>query len=144
MRSRLSHSAKLGAGESVTKVESRGISLGAVRAERPVLLVRWALRKLWPMVLLVLVACAAVSRDAAEAWRLLELALGSAVYLAALGAGVGAVAHVCHELGGDRGRSWLLGATLLPELVAPAWPELPTLVRSYAALLDLCLGIGGA
>lgn len=124
--------------------ESRGVSLGAMRAERPFLLLRWTLRKLVALELLVLVACAVVSEEAGRASRLLGLAGGSVVYLAALGAGLGAVAHVCREIGGERGRTWLVGAVLLPEFVAPALPELPTLVRSYAALLDLCLGLGGS
>src|SRR5690606_7348631 len=101
-------------------------------------------RKLAPLALLVLAACAVVSDDAAHSARLPALAGGALVYLAALGAGLGAVAHVCHEIGGARGRAWLAGVVLLPELVAPAWPELPTLVKSYGALLDLCLGLGGS
>jgi hypothetical protein len=122
--------------------EGRGISLAALRAERPFLLMRWTLRKLVPLVLLVLAACAIATDDPLHTSRLVELAFGSSVYLAVLGAGLGAVAHVCHELGGERGRSWLVGVVLLPELVAPAWPELPTLARSFAALLNLCLGLG--
>jgi hypothetical protein len=123
--------------------ENRGIPLAALRAERPLLLVRWTLRKLGVLVLLVLAACALATDDPWRASRLLELAAGAAVYLAALGAGLGAVAHVCHELGGERARAWLVGVVLLPELIAPAWPELPTLVHSYASLLNLCLGLGG-
>lgn len=123
--------------------ESRGISLASARAERPFLLLRWTLVKLGVLVLLVLAACAIATNDPLRASRLIALAGGALVYLAALGSGLGAVAHVCHELGGARGRAWLTGIVLLPELVSPAWPELPTLVKSYAALLDLCLGLGG-
>jgi hypothetical protein len=122
--------------------EGRGIPLGAVRAERPLLLVRWTLRQLVLLVLLVIAACAVATDDAVHTARLIGLAAGASVYLAALGAGLGAVAHVCHELGGARGRAWLVGVVLLPELVAPAWPELPTLARSFGALLNLCLGLG--
>jgi hypothetical protein len=35
----------------------------------------------------------------------------------------------------------LLGVVLLPELISPAWPELPTLIGSYGELLNLCLGL---
>jgi hypothetical protein len=122
--------------------EGRGIPLAALRAERPFLLVRWTLRQLVLLVLLVIAACAIATDDPLRTSRLIELAFGSSVYLAVLGAGLGAVAHVCHELAGERGRSWLVGVVLLPELVAPAWPELPTLARSFAALLNLCLGLG--
>jgi hypothetical protein len=122
--------------------ESRGIPLAAVRAERTLWLVRWTLRQLVVLVLLVIAACAVATEDPVQTARLLGLALGSSVYLVVLGAALGAVAHVCHELGGERGRAWLLGVVLLPEFVAPAWPELPTLARSLAALLNLCLGLG--
>lgn len=122
--------------------ESRGISLESVRAERPFLLLRWTLQKLGVLVLLVLAACAVATDDPLQTSRLIGLAAGAGVYLAVLGAGLGAVAHVCHELGRERGRAWLTGVVLLPEFVAPAWPELPTLVKSYAALLNLCLGLG--
>lgn len=130
----------LGAGRGL--FEARGIPLARMRAERPFLLVRWTLRKLLLLVLLVIAACAIATDDPLRTSRLLELAFGSSVYLAVLGAGLGALAHMCHELGGERGRSWLLGVVLLPELIAPAWPELPTLARSLAALLNLCLGLG--
>jgi hypothetical protein len=122
--------------------ESRGVPFAALHAQRPLWLVRWTLRQLVLLVLLVIAACAVATDDPVHTARLLGLALGSSVYLVVLGASLGAVAHVCHELGGERGRAWLVGVVLLPELVAPAWPELPTLVRSLAALLDVCLGLG--
>jgi hypothetical protein len=122
--------------------ESRGIPLAVVRAERPFLLLRWTLRKLVVLLLLVIAACAVATDDPLRTSRLLSLALGGSVYLALLGAVLGGVAHVCHELGGERGRAWLVGVLLLPELVAPAWPALPTFARSFAALLNLCLGLG--
>lgn len=122
--------------------ESRGIPLAAVHAERPFLLVRWTLRQLVVLVLLVIAACAVATGDPVHTSRLIGLALGASVYLVLLGAGLGVVAHVCHELGRERGRTWLVGVVLLPELIAPAWPELPTLVRSFATLLNLCLGLG--
>lgn len=122
--------------------ESRGIALGSLRAERPLLLLRWALRQLGVLVALVLAACVVSTDEAWRASRLLALAVGAGVYLVALGAGAGVIAHGCHELGKARGRALLTGVVLVPELLAPAWPELPTLVRSYAALLDACLGLG--
>jgi hypothetical protein len=122
--------------------ESRGIPLAVMRAERPFLLLRWTLRKLFVLVLLVIAACAVATDDPLRASRLSALALGAGVYLALLGAALGVVAHLCHELGGERGRAWLVGVVLLPELVAPAWPELPTFAHSFAAVLNLCLGLG--
>jgi hypothetical protein len=121
---------------------SRGIDLEAMRADRPLLLALWTLRKVAVVALLVLAACAVATSDPWRSARLLGLAGGALVYLTALGAGLGVVAGLCHALGGARGKGLLLGVVLLPELVAPAWPELPTLVGSYAALLDLCLGLG--
>ncbi len=120
---------------------SRGLGLDTVRAQQPLLLALWTLRKLGLVALLVLAACAVATSDPWRSARLLGLAGGSLVYLAALGAGLGVVAELCHALGGARGKGLLLGVVLLPQLISPAWPELPTLIGSYGALLDLCLGL---
>jgi hypothetical protein len=81
----------------------------------------------------------------ADAWntaRLFGLALGALVYLTALGLGLGAVAWCCERIDAARGRALFVAVVLLPELVSPAFPELPTLVSFYARLLDLGLGLG--
>jgi hypothetical protein len=123
-------------------IESRGITLGALRADRPLVLALWNLRKLGLPFAFVLGACLVATPDPWRAVQLLGLAAGAGVYLAALGAGLGVVAWLCHALGGTRGQSLLFYAVLVPELVSPAWPELPTLVKAYASLLDACLGLG--
>jgi hypothetical protein len=123
-------------------LENHGIQPALLRAERPLLLVYWSIRKLGILVALVVVACLVGTRDPAQSGHLLALAAGALVYLVALGGGLGVAAHLCERLGGSRGQSLLLGVLLLPELVSPAWPELPTLIASYSSLLDLCLGLG--
>lgn len=123
-------------------LQNHGIQPAALRAERPLLLAYWSLRKLGPLVGLVLLGCLVGARDPGQSLRLLGLGAGALVYLAALGAGLGLCAHLCERLGSGRGQSLLLGVLLLPELVSPAWPELPTVIASYASLLDICLGLG--
>jgi hypothetical protein len=123
-------------------LENRGISPASLRAERPLLLAYWSVRKLGVLVGLVVVACLVGTRDPGQSARLLALAAGALVYLAALGGGLGLIAHLCGRLGGARGQSLLLGVLLVPELLAPVWPELPTVIASYASLLDVCLGLG--
>jgi hypothetical protein len=123
-------------------IESRGVTLAALRADRPLVLALWNLRKLGLPFAFVLGACVVATPDPWRAVQLLGLAAGAGVYLAALGAGLGVVAWLCHALGGTRGQSLLFYAVLVPELVSPAWPELPTLVKAYASLLDACLGLG--
>jgi hypothetical protein len=123
-------------------IESRGVSLATLRADRPLVLALWNLRRLAPPFALVLGACAVGATDPWRAAQLLGLAGGALLYLATLGAGLGVVAHLCHALGGTRGQSLFLLAVLVPEIVSPAWPELPTLVNAYASLLDACLGLG--
>jgi hypothetical protein len=123
-------------------IESRGIALATLREDRPFVLALWNLRRLTPPFALVLGACVVATTDPWRAAQLLGLAGGALVYIAALGAGLGAVAHLCHVLGGTRGQSLFLLVVLVPELISPAWPELPTLVNVYASLLDACLGLG--
>jgi hypothetical protein len=123
-------------------LESRGIALVSVRRDRPLVLAFWNLRRLFPPFALVLGACVVGTTDPWQAAQLLGLAGGAIIYLAALGAGLGVVAQLCHVLGGARGQSLLLLAVLVPEVISPAWPELPTLGRAYAHLLDACLALG--
>lgn len=123
-------------------LENHGLQPAALRAERPLLLIFWGLRKLALPVGLVVAACLVGSRDPGQSARLLALGGGALLYLAALGGGLGVLAHLCERLGSGRGQSLLLGVLLIPELVAPAWPELPTVVASFSSLLDICLGLG--
>jgi hypothetical protein len=123
-------------------LDSRGVGVERFRAERPLMLARWCLERLGAPVLLVIAGCIVGSP---EPWRSLEslgLAAGALLYVASLGLGLGAVAHLCERLGAGRGQSFFLSVLLLPELIAPAWPELPTLTGSYGRLLDMCLGLG--
>jgi hypothetical protein len=123
-------------------LEARGLPEDDFRAERPFVLARWCLERLgWP-VLLVVLGCLAGSP---EPWRVAEsvgLGLGALCYVTTLGLGLGVVAFLCERLGSGRGQSLLLSALVLPELIAPAWPELPTLATTYGHWLDLCLGLG--
>jgi hypothetical protein len=123
-------------------LENHGIQPAVLRAERPLMLVYWCVRKLGVLVGLVLVACLVGTRDPGQSAHLLALGAGALVYLAALGGGLGVIAHLCERLGGSRGQSLLFGVLLVPELISPAWPELPTVIASYSKLLDLCLGLG--
>jgi hypothetical protein len=123
-------------------MESRGIALATVRQDRPLVLALWSLQKLAPPCALVLAACAVANSEPWRATQLVALAGGALVYIAALGAGLGAIAHVCHALGGARAQALLLFTLLVPELLSPAWPELPTVARAYSRLLDVCLGLG--
>jgi hypothetical protein len=121
---------------------SRAIDLDSLRAQRPLVLLLWALQKLGLLALCVVLAYLLGTADAWSTARLFGLAIGALVYLTALGLGLGAVAWCCERLGGGRGRALFIGVVLLPELVSPAWPDLPTLVAFYARLLDACLGLG--
>jgi hypothetical protein len=123
-------------------LDSRGITLATVRRDRPFVLAFWNLRRLTPPIALVLGACVVGTTDPWRAAQLFGLAAGALIYVAALGVGLGAVAHLCHVLGGARGQSLLFLAVVVPEIISPAWPELPTLGRVYAQLLDACLGLG--
>jgi hypothetical protein len=71
---------------------SRGLGLDVLRAQQPLLLALWTLRKIGVVALLVLGACAVATSDPWRSARLLGLAGGSLIYLAALGAGLGVVA----------------------------------------------------
>lgn len=120
---------------------ARGIPPEKVGVERSLGLTLWIWQHLVGLALLVAAACA----WAPEPWRfsqLLGLGAGVVIYFGALGAGLGALAHVCSTLTRARGQSLLLGLVFIPQLLAPAWPELPTLPRVYGSLLDACLALG--
>lgn len=123
-------------------LEARGVREERFRAGRPLVLARWCLERLGLPVLLVVAGCLAGSP---APWRVAEslgLGLGALCYVTTLGLGLGLVAFLCERLGSGRGQSLLISALLLPEVIAPAWPELPTLATAYGRWLDLCLGLG--
>lgn len=119
----------------------RGIPMSAVLAERWVGVAAWVVVHLLPLALIVLAGCA-IAPGAQRALQLGGLVFGVAIYLSLLGAGLGALAQLCHGLGRARGQGLLLGLIILPELISPAWPELPTFTSIYAELLDACLALG--
>jgi hypothetical protein len=121
---------------------TRAIDAARLRAERPLVFVLWTLEKLAVLALCVVLAYVLATADAGQTARALGLAVGALAYMTALGLGLGAAAWGCERLGGARGRGLFIGVILLPELISPAWPELPTIVSFYAHLLDACLGLG--
>jgi len=123
-------------------LDSRGVGVERFRAERPFVLARWCLERLGPPLLLVIAGCLVGSPEPLRTLESVGLAAGALLYVTSLGLGLGVVAHLCERLGAGRGQSFFLGVVLLPELIAPAWPELPTLASSYGHWLDACLGLG--
>jgi len=135
-----SHDQVLEAGRGL--LQSRGISLDRVRAERPLAVAVWILRHVGVLALLLVALSMSLTPEPWRVARLLGLAIGTGVYLVALGVGLGALAHLCHVLGRARGQALLLGLVFIPELISPAWPEVPTVVSSYGQLLELCSSFG--
>jgi hypothetical protein len=121
---------------------ARGVPLERLRAERPLVLARWCLERLGPPLLLVIAGCLAGSPEPWRAMQSLGLGLGGLCYITTLGLGLGLVASLCERLGAGRGQSLLFSVVVLPELISPAWPELPTITAAYGSWLDLCLGLG--
>jgi hypothetical protein len=122
-------------------LECRGVSLEQLQRERPLAVGLWVVRQAGAVTLLGLAAALALTREPALAAHLLGLVWGAAAYLLLLGGGLGLLAQLCHRLGRSRGQLLFLGVVLLPQLLAPAWPELPTLASGYGRLLDGCLGL---
>jgi hypothetical protein len=121
--------------------ESRGVSLERLQRGRALAVALWITRQAGMVTLLVLLAALALTREPAIAARLLGLSWGVAAYLLLLGGGLGLLAQLCHRLGQSRGQLLFLGVIVLPQLLSPAWPALPTLTSGYAQLLDRCLGL---
>ena len=120
---------------------SRGITLSTLRAERWLGVAAWVVVHLLPLALLVLTGCA-LAPGGRRAVQLAALVVGVSVYTLALGVGLGALAQLCHKLGHARGQSLLFGVIIVPELLSPAWPSLPTFSSIYSELLDACLELG--
>jgi hypothetical protein len=119
----------------------RGITLSTVQAERWVGVAAWVVVHLLPLALVVLAGCA-LAPGTRRALQLGGLVLGVAIYLSVLGAALGALAQLCHGLGRARGQGLLLGLIILPELLSPAWPELPTFTSICSELSSACLALG--
>jgi hypothetical protein len=119
----------------------RGIAMSTVRAERWLGVAAWVMVHLLPLAIVVLAGCA-IAPGTRRALQLGGLVLGVTIYLSVLGAGLGALAQICHGLGRARGQGLLLGVIVLPELISPAWPELPTFTSIYSELLRACLALG--
>jgi hypothetical protein len=122
--------------------QNRGITAERAQMTRPLASVTWILRHVGSMALLVSAVCVGVSSEPWRAARLLGAMLGSLGYVAMLALGLALLARLCNVLGRGRGQSLLLALVFIPELIAPVWPELPTVVSSYARLLDACLSAG--
>jgi hypothetical protein len=120
---------------------SRGIPLSMLRAERWLGVAAWVLVHLLPLALIVLMGCA-IAPGGRRALQLAALVVGVAVYTLALGIGLGGLAQLCHKLGKSRGQGLLFGVIIVPELLSPAWPGLPTFGSIYSELLDACLELG--
>jgi len=120
---------------------SRGITLSTLRAERWLGVAAWVVVHLLPLALIVLAGCA-IAPGGGRALQLTALAAGVSVYTLAFGVGLGALAQLCHKLGQSRGQSLLFGLIIVPELLSPAWPSLPTFSSIYSELLDACLELG--
>jgi hypothetical protein len=119
--------------------EGRALSLARLRKQRPLVVALWLLRQLGMSALGVLLACLLLSRTPGATLHFLQLGAGAFFYLLALSAGLALLAAAAQLLGRARGKALLLGLVFVPELVTPAWPELPTVASSYANLLNLCL-----
>jgi hypothetical protein len=120
-------------------LENRGIALERFENERPLVVGVWIVRQLG-MLLGVLVAAGSIAvHDPRGVAHWLRLGLGGLAYLVALGSGLALLAQLSHRLGRARGQALLLALVCVPQLLAPAWPGLPTVASSYAELLNLCL-----
>jgi hypothetical protein len=122
-------------------LETRAVSLARLQGQRPLAVALWLLRRIGSIALLVVIACLAFSRAPHGIGAGLRLTTGVAAYLLVLAAGLGLLAELCRLVGRSRGQVLFLAVALLPQLFAPAWPELPTLISGYGHLLDRSLGL---
>jgi hypothetical protein len=122
--------------------QNRGLASVRAQTALPVASATWIIRHVGSMALLVSAVCVGVSSEPWRAAKLLGAMLGALGYVAVLALGLALLARLCHLLGRGRGQSLLLALVFIPELIAPVWPELPTVVSSYARLLDACTSIG--
>lgn len=120
---------------------ARAVPTSIAYDERAVSVATWTWRHMAPLGLLV-VSASAVGPEPWRATQLAGLGVGVLAYFLVLGAGLALLAHVCQRLTRSRGQSLLLALVFVPEVLAPAWPELPTVPRTYASILDACLALG--
>ena len=120
-------------------LETRGVELGTVRRQRLLAVAVWLLRRIGLPALLVAAACVALERAPGGVGAALSLVLGTACYVLLLAAGLAVLAELCRVIGRSRGQLLFLALAFLPQLFAPAWPELPTVISGYDRLLDRCL-----
>ncbi len=118
---------------------TRAIGSAEAGVERPLTLAFWICRHIGVLALIVLVPPAVLANSPGALVASLQYALGSAVYVLGLAVGLGGLASACRALGQSNGQVHLLAVMGLPELLAPAFPELPTVGKFYGHLLDACL-----
>jgi hypothetical protein len=122
-------------------LESRAVSLAQLQAGRALGVALWLARQIGFVVLAVAVACVALTPEPHELVRGLALTAGALCYVLLLAGGLALLAELCHTLGRTRGQALFWGLIFLPQLLSPAWPELPSVSSSYVRLLDRCLGL---
>jgi len=122
-------------------LEMRAISLAQLQAGRPLAVALWIVRQIGFVVLMVAIAGVALTPEPRGLWHGLALAAGALSYVVLLAAGLALLAELCHALGRSRGQALFWGLILLPQLLSPAWPELPSVSSGYVRLLDRCLGL---
>lgn len=120
-------------------LETRALELDAVVRQRPLAVALWLLRRIGSLALLVVVASVALTRAPGGVLAALRLTVGAAGYLVLLAAGLALLAELCRIIARQRGQVLFVAVAFLPQLFAPAWPELPTVISSYDGLLDRCL-----
>lgn len=114
---------------------SRGVRTHRAAAWRGASLGFWIWLKLGPPALLLVLA-GVVARPLAG----VGLAVGVVVYLLGLAVALGTLLELAVSLGERRrGRLVLCLLLLVPEVLAPAWPALPTPSGVMIGLLDGCL-----
>lgn len=122
-------------------LEARAVSLAQLQAVRPLGVALWIARQIGLVVLVVAVACLALTPEPHALVHGLALAAGAMGYIVLLAGGLALLAELCHTLGRTRGQALFWGLIFVPQLLSPAWPELPSVSSSYARLLDRCLGL---
>jgi hypothetical protein len=122
-------------------LESRAVPLQQLYRARPFAVGLWIVRHVGFSALVVALAGVGLASEPRPAAHAFALAAGAVSYVLLLAGGLALLAQLCHVLGRARGQALFLGLVLLPPLLSPAWPELPTLEGGYQRLLDRCLDV---
>ena len=122
-------------------LETRAVPLEQLQRARPLAVALWIVRHVGFSALIVAIACLGLASEPRHAAHAFALAAGAAGYVLLLAGGLALLAQLCHVLGRTRGQALFIGLVLLPPLLSPAWPELPTLEGGYQRLLDRCLDV---